>query len=114
MQKFEPLPVLVLAESHTRFGLNPNDDSGEARESTENCDRSGEGSSMADSCGGQTLSQASKPCLEAQPFTPLGCSAAASNSLSLGTCEDCGDLPAVNQWHGIYVCDECLQFRKEG
>ncbi len=30
---------------------------GEARESTENCDRMGEGSSMADSCGGENFSE---------------------------------------------------------
>ncbi len=53
------LPVPVLAEPE---GIRTKDASsregrlfGEARESTENCDRTGEGSSMADSRGGQNF-----------------------------------------------------------
>src|SRR5258705_12140004 len=61
MQKFNLiLPVPVLAESPTRIALERTIEGGEARESTKNCDHTGEGSSMVDSRGGEKLTGGGK------------------------------------------------------
>lgn len=59
LEKVKNLPVPVLADAARGTGNSPSSNvSGEARESTENCDRKGaarEICSMADSRGGQTF-----------------------------------------------------------